>query len=772
MPKTRVTKRSGIAIRHLDMPLPRGRQAKSLLVFGRDASYFQLGNLLDEGPVLWTLQLARTEKATAEEMAESFSPHGSRFVNSLMAGVPAAPSEGELPAGADLTAIDGLTEFGIQTSDDHEYFLSKFGDLVGVLRIQRKQDGTWKAGLEKSNLPRVLSPDAVSEGLMPPSGYSGLPKSLEAVVPQEHQYWKAQGDQARSMRDALVESGFFSDDCIKAVDGELRKVVVRHFLYDPAEAQAESSKAEKGLSPLLHRVEKIVTPDRFEKVVSPMAESDDWLEFLDTNDVPGTLVVLSPANDGTTAREMARAVKSISSDYFLEHNDTRINRAAFHSVGLVFKIVGSPNRVFCTSFAPSSLDDVVLLKQVRVKTTEFQGLPISIDRPAGYVQTGKDENGNEWERTYQTDYGFLPRTRGGDGEELDVFVGSDGESKRVFWVTQNKADGTFDEYKVFVGFTTPRDARDCYITHIPSRFYGSMSETTIEQLKAMAGVDPVELAKRLAANAVVKVAGVPYEEVRRAAAEALNIAYPAEEGSTSPCYSVYPEDLYDDAVIYAHEGKLWRQGFSYSGGTVTLAGSPEQVARTYQPVAAGTTSEPDANVQARDATPPDPMGKLNTAFDRYLSSNSYTPSAKRAVGALKEAIGYKEMLARSLRIATTKADGEEHYVLGIVLEPDIIDAQDDTYTADEVRAASERFMEMHRNLGLMHKQKVNDKVQILENYIAPVDMLIGDIKVKKGTWLMGVRVKDESLWKAVKDGDLTGFSIGGSAIRTPTSQDV
>jgi hypothetical protein len=43
------------------------------------------------------------------------------------------------------------------------------------------------------------------------------------------------------------------------------------------------------------------------------------------------------------------------------------------------------------------------------------------------------------------------------------------------------------------------------------------------------------------------------------------------------------------------------------------------------------------------------------------------------------------------------------YVLGIVLEPERVDAQQDIYSAAEVREAAHRFMEEYRNLGLMHR---------------------------------------------------------------------
>ncbi len=110
---------------------------------------------------------------------------------------------------------------------------------------------------------------------------------------------------------------------------------------------------------------------------------------------------------------------------------------------------------------------------------------------------------------------------------------------------------------------------------------------------------------------------------------------------------------------------------------------------------------------------------------------------------------------------------DERYVLGIVLEPEVVDGQGDIYSADEVERAAHRFMEEFQGLGLMHKFRVNGDVKILESYVAPADFAVGDTAIKKGTWLLAVRILSDALWKDVQDGGLTGFSIGGSARRVP-----
>lgn len=128
----------------------------------------------------------------------------------------------------------------------------------------------------------------------------------------------------------------------------------------------------------------------------------------------------------------------------------------------------------------------------------------------------------------------------------------------------------------------------------------------------------------------------------------------------------------------------------------------------------------------------------------------------------------EKALSRETKVFKTD---EEHYILGIALEPlkemGDKDTQNDTYSADEVKQAAYRFMEDFGTLGLQHKVAVNGRVRLLENWIARDDSKIDGQTVKAGTWLMGMRVVDEDLWKAIKTGEITGLSIGGYARRTP-----
>jgi hypothetical protein len=124
------------------------------------------------------------------------------------------------------------------------------------------------------------------------------------------------------------------------------------------------------------------------------------------------------------------------------------------------------------------------------KVVTYQGLTVHVDRPIGTVQQGTDEDGQPWSRTYSCDYGYLPRTTGGDGEELDVFLGTDPDATKAHWVVQQKNDGAFDELKLLLGFPSADEARAAYLAHVPEKHLRSLETTSIAQVRALCGVEP------------------------------------------------------------------------------------------------------------------------------------------------------------------------------------------------------------------------------------------------------------------------------------------
>lgn len=116
------------------------------------------------------------------------------------------------------------------------------------------------------------------------------------------------------------------------------------------------------------------------------------------------------------------------------------------------------------------------------------------------------------------------------------------------------------------------------------------------------------------------------------------------------------------------------------------------------------------------------------------------------------------------QIPISKKDTAKRIVYGVVYEPDTVDAQKDHATADEIEKAAHKFMEMYQKVSHEHGDP-NEKLRVVECYIAPCELTIGEQRVKKGTWIMAVKVNDDEIWKKVEDGEITGLSMGGLANR-------
>lgn len=119
----------------------------------------------------------------------------------------------------------------------------------------------------------------------------------------------------------------------------------------------------------------------------------------------------------------------------------------------------------------------------------------------------------------------------------------------------------------------------------------------------------------------------------------------------------------------------------------------------------------------------------------------------------------KKQFDRPMSIVV-KEDDEERVVCGIVYEPNETDAQGDTATAKEIRKAAHYYMEHSQQCKVNHRGKAI-KSRVLESYIAPSDFSIGGRAIKKGTWMMTVRVLADDAWDLIKSGDLQGFSMAG-----------
>lgn len=125
----------------------------------------------------------------------------------------------------------------------------------------------------------------------------------------------------------------------------------------------------------------------------------------------------------------------------------------------------------------------------------------------------------------------------------------------------------------------------------------------------------------------------------------------------------------------------------------------------------------------------------------------------------------KKQIDISYYVPLVKVLEDKQQVTGIVLQPDVVDAQGDLIPENVVVAAAHKFLAVYNKKTKLGEQHSIFKSQfdLLESYTAPVDMTLENKMIKKGTWIMVVKVLQPEVWERVKAGKINGFSIGGTA---------
>ena len=108
---------------------------------------------------------------------------------------------------------------------------------------------------------------------------------------------------------------------------------------------------------------------------------------------------------------------------------------------------------------------------IRVK-----GFDITIENPKGsrryYGNKGKYN-------VMQNHYGYFTKTKGKDGDQVDVFIGPDTDSFTKVYVVDQKVKGSFDESKVMLGFSSKKAAKEAYFSNFDKNWHGFMHITGV-----------------------------------------------------------------------------------------------------------------------------------------------------------------------------------------------------------------------------------------------------------------------------------------------------
>jgi len=115
-------------------------------------------------------------------------------------------------------------------------------------------------------------------------------------------------------------------------------------------------------------------------------------------------------------------------------------------------------------------------------------------------------------------------------------------------------------------------------------------------------------------------------------------------------------------------------------------------------------------------------------------------------------------------VRIVKSDIEKRLVYGVVLEPDTVDLQEDKISPDIIEKAAHRYMIMFQALGYEHEEEENG-ASVVESYITKSEETHNGTKIIVGSWVMVTKIHDDDLWEEIKKGEITGYSIGGRAVK-------
>lgn len=131
--------------------------------------------------------------------------------------------------------------------------------------------------------------------------------------------------------------------------------------------------------------------------------------------------------------------------------------------------------------------------------------------------------------------------------------------------------------------------------------------------------------------------------------------------------------------------------------------------------------------------------------------------------ALHKAVG--DLQGEKLNTDITKSVDEEHRkAMFVVLVPETADAHGDIYSTDEVEKACANYNRFCMKANLFHRVETEHAI-VEQSFISPSDFTLEDGReIKKGTWLMWMYFPEtetgDLIWKSVKDGEITGVSVG------------
>jgi len=115
---------------------------------------------------------------------------------------------------------------------------------------------------------------------------------------------------------------------------------------------------------------------------------------------------------------------------------------------------------------------------------------------------------------------------------------------------------------------------------------------------------------------------------------------------------------------------------------------------------------------------------------------------------------------------------DEQIVSGVIMQgtpPELesnphIDSQNDWVKMAELQKTAQEYMARGSFEFNVNHAGRNYEFDILESYVVEEDdVLKFGVEIKKGAWLMTLKIDDDEIWQKIKSGELEGFSVEGHA---------
>jgi len=227
-----------------------------------------------------------------------------------------------------------------------------------------------------------------------------------------------------------------------------------------------------------------------------------------------------------------------------------------------------------------------------------------------------------------------------------------------------------------------------------------------------------------------------YEEKR----EQLRIHF---EKDFKESYIIY---TFPDAVILTeyNTGKNYEIEYAIIDGKIK-SGDPKEVEVAY--ILKSLLDEAKANITEKG---------MNEALKVYLyyNVNKKWPGEEKKQGTELTGPIFKKVEKQRIVYAAVLVPGE----------PDLDeDIGEKILTAEEIEGVAHKWMEEYGNIDYMHG--LNNVAKPVETFILPmaweVEAFGEKMLLPKGTWVLAAKVINDTAWKKVESGELTGFSIMG-----------